>query len=648
MFERELDGILAKSNPEQLTGELALNLERKTMDGLSFWPGDLATIVAIRKWMDRASLPTPTKAIPESTNLAEQVWKVFVFKCSLDFLRNLVVANDAKILVHKDQHGHFLHLLENDPIQFMETFFFPLLVSDFSQHRSSHFVETWNMLPVKEWCAANQLEYAVHLYKHAELQELVFENKRQMEEMGSTDVKRRFDASYPLFRSVFDVCRSLYFSSAFFRRLVDGYKELSNLIPKELKDLISPYLWDEVVWELNCVTGLRRIETYLMDMNHVQDLKGWPVHLDGDPLPGSAMLFLLLSNYYEDVVAGNESIGKWFEDLLYRELRTRRIPVIKRNLLLSPPPSGEIDLVCYDDRAVYLVEAKDYGPRSRQGYFSSEEYKARLGELEQSLTRFNERLCWLESNRSQYSLPSHIPIQGLCVTSHVEPHIEAPPSIKIVALRDLGNVFTGPPVQPKIFRGNRSLLDMIEFSRQHRGTSVGNGWKKETDEDRFIDEKIEDKFGSYEAYKLYKYASEMFISREQANKKSMIGMGVGEMIATHEKYVGLSFNFWDVSYVTYYLELFDWDGLLRGWQQLISGKFVKVDDNGYVVKLKDVKPAYYRKTGDGWSVVTDQEKADIVLYTKTCREEGNLCIGSFVDALVRRGNEFHLVEKKIF
>jgi len=312
VIEIKLNDLLNSSPHEQLALEILIMIESELINALTFWPGDLTTIISIRDWMSKENLiPSQDPRSFQSTGVADQIWKLFVTKQILEFWQNIIINDDAKIFARKDKYAELVSLLQQDPIRFIEKILRPSPEEIFFQKcLAMQVFETKKMLLVREWCACNELHYAVHLYQHATQRDKVLSNKQKMEEEGCIRLEQRFEESYPLFRSIFNVCRSLYFSKPFFRRVVDDYKNLADDSVQELQSIITPYFWDEIVWQLTENESRINIMRAISSIQTTLDSKLWPIKIFGEILPGSALLFLITSVTYSDITVAREDIGE--------------------------------------------------------------------------------------------------------------------------------------------------------------------------------------------------------------------------------------------------------------------------------------------------------------------------------------------------
>lgn len=334
-----------------------------------------------------------------------------------------------------------------------------------------------------------------------------------------------------------------------------------------------------------------------------------------------------------------------------KEIEIRRIPVIAKKLPLPSPPAGDLDLICYDDRAIYLIEAKDYGPRSNQGYFSSRDYAKRLNEFEKYIYKFAQRLNWLQKNRDRYDLPSHLPIRGIVVTSHIEPHLKVKdPSIDIISLRGLTSYFSEPPIKPKIYRGQHSIPDIVIYQHKHPQEHLDLQWEKqdEANEIAIAQKIIQKDFGSFEAFKVYKYSWEMFNAKLKARESCLGGIGVGELVATEGRGMGLICTFWHVLYITYRMELFTLEEIKQAFQNLVEKGMIKIDNSGNVFISRIIPIRRYRLSKGKPILVNCDDEADIILYQLGFRQRDGFLISGFTDVLVRLNGELTLVELKTF
>lgn len=653
ILEQKLNDLLNSSHHELLASELIIMTECKLIDVLSFRPGDLTTIISIREWMAKENLiPFKETKSVQSKEAANQIWNIFVTKQILEFWQNMIKNDDAKIFVRKDKNIELVSLLQKDPIRFIEKIAHPSPEEIlFKECLAIQVFESKKMLLCREWCACNELHYAVQFYQHVTQRDNVLSNKQKMKEQESIRLEQRFEASYPIFRSIFNVCRSLYFSNPFFRHVVDDYKNLVNDSVQELQSLINPYFWDEIVWQLTENESQINIMRSISSIKTTLDSKLWPIRIFREILPLSALLFLITSSIYSDITVVKEDIGDWFENLVEKEIEIRRIPIIAKKLPLPSPLGGDLDLICYDDRAIYLIEAKDYGPRSNQGYFSSRDYEKRINELKKYIDKFSERLNWLQKNRDKYYLPSNLPIRGVVLTSHIEPHLKVKDSsIDIIYLKGLPSLFPGIPIKPKIYYDTFSIPGIVIFKNKHQQEHLDLKWEKQklTGIKAIVEKIIIKDFGSIEAFKVYKYIWEIWDAKLKARESSLRGFGVGEIAATQGRGIGMSCTFWHILYITFNMELFTLHEIKEAFQSLLKKEMIKIDSSGDVFISKVLPIRRYRVSKGKPVLVSCDDDADIILYSGKTRKGKNFLVSGFIDLLVRHHGKLAIVELKAY
>jgi len=88
-----------------------------------------------------------------------------------------------------------------------------------------------------------------------------------------------------------------------------------------------------------------------------------------------------------------------------------------------------------------MIEAKNYGPNWDYNFLSSSKYDNRVEELNSRIALSPRRLDIINSDREKFKIPPNSKLQGVIITSFLEPHISVPKGFTCINIDRLSKVF---------------------------------------------------------------------------------------------------------------------------------------------------------------------------------------------------------------
>ena len=221
-------------------------------------------------------------------------------------------------------------------------------------------------------------------------------------------------------------------------------------------------------------------------------------------------------------------------------------------------------------------------------------------------------MSWSNDNKSELELPVDAQIKGLFVTAFKEPHLHSTQDVKVVSHQQLCAILGGVPVNP-ILAMSKTMYK-VEFNREL--TQPVQEMKTEKNSEpqlkdvstlmKLIENKIIERFGSVDAYHLYRHIAEL----ELAIKKE--GISVKELVAEplmRPKYLTIDYVFFTVHRIDFQSKTrFD-----RALGILEDMGFISTE-KGTISLLKEVHSELWRLEDSKLVVAKDETAANIILY----------------------------------
>ena len=88
-----------------------------------------------------------------------------------------------------------------------------------------------------------------------------------------------------------------------------------------------------------------------------------------------------------------------------------------------------------------MIEAKNYGPNWDYNFLSSLIYDHRMAEMNSRIALAPRRLALINSARKQFGIPQNAKLQGVIVTSFIEPHNNVLDGFACLSIAKLNRIF---------------------------------------------------------------------------------------------------------------------------------------------------------------------------------------------------------------
>lgn len=563
-----------------------------------------------------------------------------IWRCMLakrDFERDKAeIENGDAILILSDTGINMLDQLRERPTYYIDKKISSLEEAEKTKRvppprYDKQTLRTAQMVPVMRWCVINT--FPLSLMKMSIANQFIEMETAQLEAISkgrSLHPAEDIRLSLPLYGALFYMTRYAAINSSFFQEVIKDYEWLPDLLEDKLGLILDHRIWDKTLIQLKYMPELRT-KAKLLNLEAAQSER-WLISCNSDIFLANALLLGFAAKNRLNILAKNNQVGRWFEDIIESELNERRVPIVSRNLQI---PGGEIDFICFDSTSFFIIEAKDYGPRGKDEYFSSASYEQRNKSIEHYLDSFVNRISWIRQNRSELELPKEVQIYGVYVSSCEEPHVKIPKGIISIPNRRLCSLFGGEPVDPMITM--RALR--AEKNAQQKILSIpvkrkGIPFRPSELESQGITEeisalafqRIEYIFGDITSLQLYRIAWEICSAFSEG--------GVSLMGAWAEP------SYRPSKITKQYLFLLAYrDGLslsdIRAAYTNLVNRGLLIDDNSQFHLGTPVPREYWQFRTNKWSQISSSEGADLILFDAKIRKDKRLGkVASFVDAIV--------------
>jgi hypothetical protein len=401
-------------------------------------------------------------------------------------------------------------------------------------------------------------------------------------------------------------------------------------IRKKLGLILDHRFWDKTLIQFKFMPELKN-KVKLLRLESAQSER-WPISSGSNILLANILLLGFAAKNKLNILAKNYQVGNWYEDIIEKELYERRIPIVSRNLQI---PGGEIDFICFDSTRFYVIEAKDYGPRGADEYFSSKEYKDRNKDLEDYLKKFRSRISWIKKNASSLDIPKDALIYGVYVSSCEEPHVKLPTGIISTTNRRLCGIFGGEPIDPMVkLRALKANLprrkDSMSFKKKGRlipsKITPRSLSKLENKIFKLANRRIEKIFGNIISFQLYRIAWE--ICKAFAEGGISVMELCAELLSKPSKTTKQHLFF-----VAHRAELLLLSDIKVAFCNLVDRGLLKED--GLQIRLGTSVPCeYWQLKKNKWNQIDSAEDADLILFNSNVKMDKKLGkVATFVDAL---------------
>lgn len=187
-------------------------------------------------------------------------------------------------------------------------------------------------------------------------------------------------------------------------------------------------------------------EKFLIDRFDVNDNPEYPMHVGNKTFFGSLIMWIFTGKNWDDICSNRWTKGRIFEDRIEKELCDRDVNILGKNIQLTP--DDEVDFLCEKKGKYYIIEAKNYGPNWEYNFLSIEKYEERVADLNSKVELSPRRFEIIDSNRDSFSVPRDEKLQGVIITSFIEPHIQVPDGFICLNIDRISRVFGGKAYLP--------------------------------------------------------------------------------------------------------------------------------------------------------------------------------------------------------
>jgi hypothetical protein len=637
-LQEMIEVIAGRLPSETVVAALSNRAEESAFLALTESPYELLVAVKIWQWLydkyDRLDLFKLDPSIYQPyENEINDVWRCFLAIWIFQEDEAKINSGDA-ILALSGTGRELLAKLKNDPTCFVRLAELQMKEAlEKNEPPSSGYIWrtlwTKQMVPVLKWCRINAFPADLRQTSlHAQFREMERAHATALSKGKSLHPAESVSLSLPLYGSLFHMSRFAASHYQFFKETIEDYKWLPEFLEKQFGFDIDHRIWDRTLLSLKYRHDKVGFPKAIKQAG--SQSKRWPILDDNLVLLASALLLGFAVKNQIDILAKNYEVGSWFEDIVEEELRERRIPIVARNLIV---PGGEIDFICFDAVYCYLIEAKDYGPRGKSGYFSSQEYGERKESLASYLESFAKRLQWIKDNRSTAGISHDSQVFGVYLSSCEEPNIKSPENIILVTNRRLCSIFGGDPVDPMLklqalktgLPASKKVLAHEKPVKQEPPMKVEPS-RLSRKASRFAARRIDSIFGDLDSFQLYRIAWEVY----QAIASG--GFSVMELCAEprgRPKEVTKQYLF----FVAHRADQIPLSDLEKAYRNLISRGLLREEDTRIQLG-RPVPPEYWQLKDKKWGRTESDEQADMILFHSHVGDVEKIGkLATFIDAI---------------
>lgn len=503
---------------------------------------------------------------------------------------------------------------------------------------------TTQMVPVMRWCVTNT--FPVSLFKMS-----ITDQFREMEAAQHKAISKGellhpvedVRLSLPLYGALFYMSRFAALNSPFFQDVIKDYLWLPDILEDKLGLMLDHLFWGKTLIKFKYMPELKT-KVKLLRLESAQSER-WPISNGSNILLANILLLGFAAKNKLNILAKNNQVGNWFEDIIEKELLERRIPIVSRNLQI---PGGEIDFICFNSTRFYVIEAKDYGPRGKDEYFSSKEYKDRNKDLEDYLNKFRNRISWIKKNASSLDIPKDALIYSVYVSSCEEPHVKIPTGIISTTNRRLCAIFGGEPIDPivkhqaikaNLPRQKESISSKKKGRIIPSRVTLHSSSKLENKISNMAYRRIETIFGDIISFQLYRIAWEICKAFAEC------GVSIMELCAEPEDRRPRKATKQHLFFVAHRADNLLLSDIKVAFRNLLD-RGLLIEDGSQVRLGTSVPCEYWQLKKKKWNQIDSAEDADLILFDANVKKDKKLGkVASFVDAM--GGNPKTLIMFKV-
>lgn len=562
------------------------------------------------------------------------IWRCMLAKRDFEQDKARIGSGDA-VLALSDRGVGLLDQLRERPTQFIDEKILTLKKAERTNvpplpGYDKQTLWTAKMVHAMRWCVINTFPLSLIKMSIADqFREMETSQLEAISKEKSLSAAEDIRLSLPLYGALFYMSRYAAINSSFFQDVIRDYEWLPDILENNLGLILDHRIWDNTLIRFKYMPELRT-RAKLLKLAEAQSER-WPISSDSEIFLASALLLAFAAKNKLNILAKNNQVGRWFEDLIESELNERRVPIVSRNLQI---PGGEIDFICFDSTRLYIIEAKDYGPRGKGEYFSSANYEERNKNIEHYLDSFINRISWIRQNGGELELPKDAQIYGVFVSSCEEPHIKIPQGIISIPNRRLCSIFGGEPIDPTLkmraFKAKKYLQQevpsIVAKSKEisfHTSRQMNQKIINEIFE--IANHRIESLFGDMTSFQLYRIAWEICVAFSED------GVSLMELWAEPRERPRKCTQ-------QYLFFIASRDGLslsnIKVAYKNLLNRGLLIDDDSHFHLGVPVPRENWQFRKNRWSQINSAEDADLILFDAQIKKDKILGkFTSFVDAI---------------
>lgn len=291
-----------------------------------------------------------------------------------------------------------------------------------------------------EWCKTNQFQREILKFSNLSLVKRIRKHFSDITMTGRGDARECYDLSYRPYMNAIYALRNIYSHSKRFLRVAKKHKDLWTRTEKYVQWLP---IWDNSIM----MFGEReRKKDYLMEKIDIEDNPEYPMHIGKKTFFPSMVMWTFVGKNWDDICSSRWIKGPIFETMVEQELVDRNVNIIDKNIQLTP--DDEVDFLCEKDGTYYMIEAKNYGPNWDYNFLSSLTYDHRMVEMNSRIALAPRRLALINNDRKKFSIPQNAKLQGVIVTSFIEPHINVLDGFVCLSIDRFNRIFGKKVILP--------------------------------------------------------------------------------------------------------------------------------------------------------------------------------------------------------
>ena len=311
-----------------------------------------------------------------------------------------------------------------------------------------------------KWCMANHFKDKILDFNHLKELKKIHKHYREITMTGRIDARECYKLFYRPYMNAIYALRNVYSHSRKFLRAAKKYRDIWVKTEKQINWLP---IWDNTIVMFQ---EKEHKKDFLTNRIEIEDNAEYPLHIGKKTFFASLMMWTFVGKNWDDICSNRWQKGPVFESRVEQELNDRKVNVIDKNIQLSP--NDEIDFLCEKDDKFFMIEAKNYGPNWDYNYLSTSKYEGRIEEMNSKIALAPRRLALIDSDREKFGIPHNAALQGIIVTSFIEPNMNVPTGFISLSIDKLNKVFGKKSTMPKWTKGPAFQIPENILKEAHR------------------------------------------------------------------------------------------------------------------------------------------------------------------------------------